>query len=290
MKHLRRFMSPVLLTALALGGVACDDDGPGDKEDDDGGCEQSQEGGSDGGEAPEPAVDQCAALMGDQVEIATAKLYIEYNFTDGDLGVHGLFDDTGWTVLCVYDPAGEPVLAVEPVGALGDLTMAGFFFESREPELGEFGFPELEAGFAEGQYEVRARAFDGTIYSGAATFTRDVPLPPTVVAPPIVEDEEDAGDAVVPTEALVVQWEPVTETVGGDPAEITGYEVIVTNEDSEDPNGFARPLYDVHMPASATSLAVPSEFLEADTLYELEILALEVSGNQTISVGFFRTE
>ena len=34
---------------------------------------------------------------------------------------------------------------------------------------------------------------------------------------------------------------------------------------------------------------VPAEFLDADTVYELEVLALEVSGNQTISVGFFKT-
>ena len=36
--------------------------------------------------------------------------------------------------------------------------------------------------------------------------------------------------------------------------------------------------------------AVPVEFLEPDTVYELEVLALEESGNQTITVGFFKTE
>ena len=32
------------------------------------------------------------------------------------------------------------------------------------------------------------------------------------------------------------------------------------------------------------------EFLEPNTVYELEVLALERSGNQTISVGFFMTD
>ena len=44
------------------------------------------------------------------------------------------------------------------------------------------------------------------------------------------------------------------------------------------------------VPADRNALAVPEEFLEAGTEYELEVLALEVSGNQTISVSFFETE
>ena len=47
---------------------------------------------------------------GKQVAIATAKLIVEYNATDEDIGVHGAFDDQGWSKLCVYDPNGHPVL------------------------------------------------------------------------------------------------------------------------------------------------------------------------------------
>jgi hypothetical protein len=88
---------------------------------------------------------------------------------------------------------------------------------------------------------------------------------------------------------LVIGWDHVRKTVAGGPVDITGYEVIVTKEVEDDPNGFSRPTYDVHVPATVNSLSVPREFLEADTVYELEVLALEVSGNQTISVGFFKT-
>ena len=87
----------------------------------------------------------------------------------------------------------------------------------------------------------------------------------------------------------MVEWEPVTETIDGDPVTVTGYEVIVTDDAFEDPNGFAQPIYDVHVGPSVTSLSVPPEFFTGDTVYEIEVLVLEESGNQTISLGFFKT-
>jgi hypothetical protein len=65
--------------------------------------------------------------------------------------------------------------------------------------------------------------------------------------------------------------------------------VIITKEVDDDPNGFSRPTYDVHVSPTVRRLPVPAVFLEPDTVYELEVLALEASGNQTISVSFFQT-
>lgn len=222
-------------------------------------------------------------------EIATAKLILEFNTTDGDLGVHGAFDDHGWRVLCVFDPTGRLVLRVTPESQLRDLTMAGIFFESREPPLAEFGFADLPSTFPEGKYAVRAESFDGKILVGSATFTHDVPAAPLIDAPSLAEDPQGAKKNIVPLEDLAIQWQDVIETVDGAPVHITGYEVIVTKEGAEDPNGFSQPIYDVHVLPTLNSLRVPAEFLEADTVYELEVLALEVSGNQTITVGFFKT-
>ena len=59
--------------------------------------------------------------------------------------------------------------------------------------------------------------------------------------------------------------------------------------DHDDPNGLFAVVRRACRPTT-TSLGVPEEFFEAGTVYELEVLALEVSGNQTISVGFFTTE
>ena len=226
---------------------------------------------------------------GRTTKIATAKLIIEYNFTDGDLGVHGAFDDDGWKALCVFDPNGRPVLVVGPRGQLLDLTMAGIFFESREPPTAEFSFADLRAAFPEGQYRVRGETFDGTSLVGSATFTHDVPKPPTITSPEIADEPKGATKNPVSRQGLVIGWDRVRKTVDGAPVDITGYEVIVTKEVHDDPNGFSRPTYDVHLPPNVTSLPVPKRFLERGTVYELEVLALEVSGNQTISVGFFET-
>lgn len=223
------------------------------------------------------------------VEIATAKLFVEYNSTDQDIGVHGAFDDHGWKTLCVFDPTGGSVLEVRPEAQLRDLTMAGIFFESREPPIAELSFADLQARFPEGEYTVRAESFDGKLLVGSATFTHDVPAPPAITAPEIAPNPRGARRNPVSAPHLEVTWDPVRETVEGAPVDIAGYEVIVTKEVDDDPNGFSRPTYDVHVPANVHGLSVPQEFLEPDTTYELEVLALEVSGNQTISVGFFRT-
>jgi hypothetical protein len=221
--------------------------------------------------------------------IATAKLIIEYNSTDEDLGVHGAFDDHGWSELCVFDPSGRPIVVVDPRHQLNDLTMAGIFFESRKPPLSEFAMADLAAAFPEGRYEVRGKSFDGTTLRGRALFTHDVPAPPTITSPEIA-DEPDQTGTPVPRAELVVGWDAVTETTTGGPVTISGYEVIITKEVEDDPHGFSRPTYDVHVPATQNALSVPTDFLEPDTIYELEVLALERSGNQTISVGFFTTD
>lgn len=218
----------------------------------------------------------------DATEIATAKLYIEHNHTDEDTGVHGAFDDHGWSKLCVYDPSGKPVLDVSPKRKLKNLSMAGIFFESREPPNDEYSIADLRKDFPEGEYEVRGITFDGNKVRGAALFTHDIPSAPEIVHP--------LGESVVPLYDLEVSWQPVTHSITGEPLTITGYEIIITKEVEDDPNGFSRPTFDVHVTPNQNSIEIPEEFLEPGTEYELEILALEQSGNQTISVSFFSTQ
>lgn len=256
------------------------------------GCAQAAQGAVSPTDTPAPteANDQiaCKPAQGETTSIADAKLYVEYNSTDEDLGVHGYLGADGWSELCVYNPSGELMLAVKPQAQLKAVTMASIFFEGREPPLEEFSFEDLKS-FPEGQYEVRALSYDGTSLVGEATFSRNVPAPPEIIAPELAEDEENAGDVVVPTDGMVVQWEDVTETTDGGPLTISGYEIIITKVEHDDPHGFSRPIFDVHVGPDQNSLSVPVEFLEPDTVYELEVLALEESGNQTITVGFFKT-
>ena len=111
--------------------------------------------------------------------------------------------------------------------------------------------------------------------------THDIPNPPVISLPA-------EGDVVDPSD-LVITWDPVTQTVSGDPVEISGYEVIVTNEMVEDPHGFSQPVLSAHVLPSVTSLTIPREFMQSGTEYELEVIALGESGNQSITAVSFET-
>ncbi len=217
----------------------------------------------------------------------TAKLYIEHNATDSDTGVHGLFGGEAWSELCIWNPAGELIMVVDPVGPLGDLRVADLFFESREPRNDDVSVAALLESFPEGEYAVAGTDFEGTPRRATAKFTHAIPAEPVITSPELGEDEEHGADVLVGKEDLVVAWEPVTETLDGAAVEITGYEVIITKVDHDDPNGWSRPVYDVHVGPGSGTLSVPAEFFDSGALYELEVLALEVSGNQTIGLGFF---
>lgn len=218
-----------------------------------------------------------------------ARLYIEHNATDADTGVHGTFDQEGLAAGCVMAPDGTPIILIDPSGNLDPLGINQLFFESREPPNDEYSIDQLKADFPEGEYRISGVDFEGTRRVGTARLTHAIPAPPTIVAPEVVsEDEADAN--VLPTTGLTVRWEPVAETVDGAQMEIVGYEVIVTKVDHDAADSLSRPEYDVHLPPATTDLAVPDGFLEAGTLYELEVLAIEESGNQTITLGFFTTE
>ena len=183
--------------------------------------------------------------------------------------------------LCVYDPSGQQVLEVEPKRQLRTQSISGIFFESAEPSNIDVPIEEILARFPAGQYSVRGRTADGERLTGSALFTHNIPAAPVIIFP-------QAG-GTAPASGFAVMWSHVNTTLDGKPLNRTGYEVIITKDVPDDPNGFSRPTLDVHVIPSETSLTIPSEFLESNTRYEIEVLVLEVSGNQTISSHFFRT-
>ena len=247
--------------------------------------------GDDGNAAADASGEDGPTCPTEGAEFADTKLYIEHNATDEDTGVHALFAADGWTELCITDPDGQRLIVADPQGPLGDLGLADLFWESREPENIEYSIADLKADFPEGEYQVSGLDFEGNPLFGTALFTHDIPAPPTITAPAgLTDDADTAGDLVLGPEEIVVEWEPVTETIDGRPVSVTAYEVIVTDDAFEDPHGFAQPIYDVHVRPDTTSLSVPAEFFSPDTVYEIEVLVLEKSGNQTISLGFFTTE
>ena len=228
-------------------------------------------------------VDECNRRSGPIVQLPTTKLFIEYNATNEDTGIHGDFVGLGWKKLCIYDPRGRLILEFKPQNQLKRLLgMDGVRFESREPPIAEVPVATILAQFPEGRYSVRGLTFDGRRIRGGATFTHAIPEAPEITYP--------ADEATIPRLNQVFTWLPVTQTIFGGPLQTTAYQVIITKDVPDDPNGFSRPTLDIIVPATQTSLSIPGDFLQPNTRYELEVLALEVSGNQTISIIHFRTQ
>jgi hypothetical protein len=224
-------------------------------------------------------------------KINHANLFIEDNAGDGDIGVHGYFDDHGWTELCVFDPAGDLILHVRPEGRMGDLGIAGVFFESREPEYADWDYAALKAAWHEGNYALRAAGSDGEVLTGAALFTTVLPSMPQIISPATVPEPEDVAPPVVPVADLAVEWQPVTTSQDGRPVVIRAYQVWINKENHEDDHGFSRPNFDVHVGPDTTSFVIPGAFFDAASLYEIEVVAIEESGNQTIGgASYFATE
>lgn len=216
--------------------------------------------------------------------LSQAKLLIEHNATDADTGFQGFADGDPWDELEITGPAGRVVLA-RPEGALAGFGLTELFFETSEPPNAQVPISDVLARLPQGTYTFTGKMVGGTQSSRTATFTHTIPAGPVLVAP--VEGAPD----VDPNNAAV-SWEAVTKTYDGSTdIKIVGYEVIVEMKVDPPafPQGFAKPVLDVRLPASATSVSLPKEFMVPNGLYDWEVLAIEESGNQTLSSGDFMT-
>ena len=211
----------------------------------------------------------------DEMPLDDAKMIIEFNSTDEDVGIQVFLDGEAWKEMTILTPDARRIFKVRGEGSVKGLGLTELFFESEEPSLDELPLEEFLALFPEGDYEFEGVTVDGIELEGAATFTHVIPAGPVVVWP-------TPGAVLDPNDAMIM-WEPVTSTVTGSPAiEIVGYQVIVEQEE---------PLrvFSVDLPASATRVTVPPEFLQPGTPHKFEVLAIEVSGNQTISESTLTT-
>jgi len=143
--------------------------------------------------------------------------------------------------------------------------------------------------FPAGDYEVEGRTVDGNELEGEATFTHVLPALPEIVNPVSMTDEPPLVDPF----NLVIEWNPVTTRFIGDgPVEIIEYQIILDQVEPQRTNpwidGSARRGL-INVPGNVTRLTVPPEYLLPGTLYDFEVLAIEASGNTTISIGEFMT-
>jgi hypothetical protein len=212
------------------------------------------------------------------VELADTRLKIELNATDGDAGIQVFLDADPWKDMRIYDPDGKLMFRSVARGRFGLQGGTELFMESAEPEFSELPLDEFLERFPEGVYQFRGKGLEGEIYVGSARLTHDLPDGPRLIAP--LE-----GDAATDPSHTVLMWEPV-EPPNGSP--IIGYQVLVVQPDTGVP-ALPKITLDVMMPQTATSLEVPVGFLQSDTEYEWEVLAIEEGGNQTLSSSFFTT-
>jgi hypothetical protein len=199
------------------------------------------------------------------VRLADATLIVEVNATDGDAGLQVFLDGEPWNSMTMSGPDGRRLLAVNTEGRLKGYGLTELFSESSEPPFTEFPLEEFKKLFPEGRYSFAGTTVEGQRLVGRGTLTHNIPDGPEITSP--------TDGASVARDNVVARWNPVTTPAGID---IVGYRVIVTRE------GPLR-VFNADLTASATSMAIPAEFLEAGVEHKLEVQAIEAGGNQTLT-------
>jgi len=213
------------------------------------------------------------------IELDEAEVFIEWNSTDDDYGIQFFWDGEPWRKMRVRNTRGKKVLDVRTRKNLREQGLTEGFFESAEPDTSEVTMEEFLERFPEGEYTFRGTSNERDRLVGEAEFTHTLPAPPENLSPA-------AGD-VMSNAGFTVSFNAVTEDTDGSPIDIEYYEVVVEKEDDEP----ILQTFKVILPPGQTSVFVPGEFLEANTEYKLEVIAVEESGNKTITEtdGLFTT-
>src|SRR5687767_1135674 len=76
-----------------------------------------------------------------------ARIFIEYNDTDNDLGFHIFLDGEDWRSLKIINPAGTTIFSVTGKAGYRRLGLTELFFEGAEPSLDDFPLENLLALF-----------------------------------------------------------------------------------------------------------------------------------------------
>jgi hypothetical protein len=211
-------------------------------------------------------------------QIEDARLKFEINATDGDGGVQVFIDADPWKQISIFDPGGKRIFTSSASGRMAKQGGTELFLESGEPPFNELPLAELLERWPAGTYRFRGTALNGDTYVGSARLTHNLPDGPTLISP--IE-----GDGPRDPDNTVVVWEPVPSANG---SPIIAYQVLVVQPDTGT-RALPKITLDVMMPPTATSLTIPPGFLQPNTEYEWEVLAIERSGNQTLSSSTFKT-
>ena len=220
-----------------------------------------------------------------QTRFARADIFFELNASAGDLGVHVDLDAESWKQLLIEDPRGRRVIEVRPLGNAARIGLTELFFEGEEPSLEEVPFRQFLNLFPEGRYVFTGRTIGNQLLRSTDPLTAALPCPVRLDAP--------ETDGNVSLDRLRVDWTAPPGTYdpdrkvcsARDPVSLTGFQVIV--EFIKEERDFLRE-YSVILSSGTREALVPPQFLREglrfpDTTLLIEVLALERSGNKTIT-------
>jgi hypothetical protein len=226
--------------------------------------------------APSGAIAPPPAARPRTVPFDDARLKIEFNATDGDAGLQFFIDAETWRHVTVTNPRGRKVAEFDAGTVIRNFGLSELFSESSEPPFDELPFAEFKKLFPAGVYTFRGQDIDGQKLRSTFRLTHAVPDGPRITSP--------AEGARLPATGLTVRWDPVTTPAG---IHVVAYEVIVVADESG--LGTAERTVDATLPATATHLHVPAEFLTPGG-YKTEVLAIARSGNQTLNEVAFTVQ
>jgi hypothetical protein len=209
------------------------------------------------------------AASPDPTPFDDARLKIEYNATDGDAGLQFFIDAETWRHVTVTNPRGRLILDADAATVIRNYGLSELFSESSEPPFNQFPFADFKKLFPEGVYTFRGEDVDGRPLRSTFDLSHRVPDGPAITSP--------NDGASLAANRVNIRWRPVTTPAGID---IAAYEVLVVADESG--LGTAERTLDVTLPPTQTHLAVqPGYFTPGG--YKTEVLAIERSGNQTLT-------
>jgi hypothetical protein len=221
-------------------------------------------------------------------------IHFETNSTACDMGIQMSFDTDGITEGEIENPFGQPVFIMQSLPGMeitGDITEV--FQERVEPPISDLqqalgceptpdaiALTDLLAAWPAGWYQFDGESGDEE-FEGRARLTHKIPAGPVITYP-------RDGDIVHHDAHLPISWRRVTTPILPylGPVEVVGYHVLLVDITNPVlPPGKTKTSFDADLPRGETTFFVPKQFLEPGRIYELEVLATEKGGNQTITEG-----
>jgi hypothetical protein len=228
------------------------------------------------------------------VPFKITNIHFETNASACDMGIQISFDTDGLTEGAVIGPRRQTVFEFESVYGWDVTHNVTEVFQERveppiidleyalgcEPRVNAIPLGQLLQAWPAGTYRFKGRSSDEE-FLGQARLTHKVPAGPEIISP-------SDGEIVSADAPLLVQWKPVTKPILPQlgPVQVVGYHALVVDVTLPVlPPGKTKTSLDADLSAAETTFVVPKQYLEPNRIYELEILATEKDGNQTITEG-----